>query len=84
MSPVRPELVPATTSDEITSPPSLMGVQFAPRDPSARLKSSAAFDTGVPAAQATDTLVTLALEIFPDPPVTVQISPDGLLPKVTL
>ena len=43
VSPVSPPLdVPTTTCEEIASPPLLTAVQFDPRPPSARLKSSAA------------------------------------------
>src|SRR5689334_23676364 len=35
-------------------------------------------------AQETATLVTLAEPMVPEPPVTVQVCPDGLVPTVTL
>src|SRR5690349_9086352 len=83
MSPDTPALaVPATACDVIASPPSLMLVQFAPRLPSARLKSSEPIIPGL-AAQETATLVTLADPIVPEPLATAQVCPAGLVFTVT-
>src|ERR1700730_575618 len=84
MSPVTtdPE-VPAAAWETIASPPSLMSVQFPPRLPSARLKSS---EPGVVvvAVQETATLVTLAAAMVPEPLETEQDWPEGLVCTVTL
>src|SRR6476659_8826747 len=83
MSPDTPALaVPATACDVIASPPSLMLVQFAPRLPSARLKSSEPIIPGL-AAQETATLVTLADPIVPEPLATAHVCPAGLVIPVT-
>src|SRR5690242_16554984 len=63
-----------------------MAVQLAPSPPFARLKSS---EAEVPepepeVAHDTAALVTLADAIVPDPPVTVQVCPVGLVATVTL
>ena len=73
MSPDTPALaVPATTWELIASPPSLTSVQFAPRLPSARLKSSEPHVAEL-AVQETATLVTLAAPMVPDPLATEQV-----------
>src|SRR5690348_13935494 len=83
MSPVVAPTVPITCCEEIDIAPSEMAVQFEPKPPSARLKSSEA-DVPELAEQETPTLVMLADPIVPDPLVTVQVCPDGLVPTVTL
>src|SRR5215469_675831 len=84
MSPETPALaVPATTCEEIASPPSLISVQFGPRLPSTRLKSSEALDA-VLLVQVTVTLVTLAEAMVPDALATVQVCPDGKVFTETL
>jgi hypothetical protein len=53
MSPARPPLEPATAWEEIDKPPSVISVQFAPRLPFARLKSSAPAVAEAPCGNAT-------------------------------
>ena len=85
ISPVSPPLeVPTATCDEITSAPPLIPVQFDPRPPSARLKSSEALDVVELAVQLTVTLVMLAEAMVPELLETVQLSPAGLVFTVTL
>src|SRR5690348_10793964 len=85
MSPLTPELPPATICELIVIAPSDTAVHPAPSAPLARLKLSDAVPVPVPplAAQATATLVTLAPAIAPVPPVTVQVWPDGWVSTVT-
>src|SRR5438045_3409515 len=75
--------VPAAAWETIASPPSLVSVQFAPRLPSDRLKSSEP-----PVAELfvheTATLVTLAEPMVPEPLETEQDWPVGLVFTVTL
>src|SRR6185437_12479681 len=82
VSPVSTPAVPVTCWDAIAIAPSAIAVQFAPRPPSARLKSS---DADVSeAAQETPTFVTLAEPTVPDPLDTVHVCPDGFVFTVTL
>ena len=83
ISPVVCPTVPITCCEAIDMAPSEIAVQPAPRPPSARLKLSVAVPAAV-AAQETATLVTLAEAIVPEPLVTVQVCPDGLVATVTL
>jgi len=85
ISPDTPALaVPATCCETIASPPSLVSVQFAPRLPFARLKSSEALVVVELAVQVTATLVTLAEPMVPVPLETEQVCPVGLVFTVTL
>src|SRR6185312_15690049 len=83
VSPVSTPAVPVTCWEAIAIAPSAIAVQFAPRPPSARLKSSDA-DVAVLAVQDTATLVTLAEPTVPDPLDTVHVCPDGFVFTVTL
>ena len=83
MSPEYPLLVPTTCWDAMARPASFMSVQFAPRLPLARLKSSVAVPDAV-VAQVTDTLETFAEDMDPEPLRTVQVCPVGLVCTVTL
>src|SRR5215469_15322244 len=84
MSPEVPEAaVPATACETIASPPSLISVQFDPRLPFARLKSSEALTGGL-TAQVIATLVMLAEPMVPEPLETEQVCPVGLVFTVTL
>src|SRR6185312_17119524 len=82
MSPLTTPAVPVTCWEAIAIAPSAIAVQFAPRPPSARLKSSDA-DVAVLAVQDTATLVTLAEPTVPDPLDTVHVCPDGFVFTVT-
>ena len=74
--------MPITCCEAIDIDPSEVAVQFEPRPPSARLKSSEA-DVPELVAQVTATLVTLADPTVPDPLDTVQVCPAGLDATVT-
>src|SRR5215472_4114407 len=78
MSPVVPlALVPTTCRDEIANPPSTMSVQFGPRLPLGRLKSSLP-EFAELVVQETETLVMLASAI-PVPFATEQLCPVGFV-----
>ena len=83
MSPESLLVVPTTCWEEMARPPSLMSVQSGPRLPLARLKSSVAIPDAL-VVQVTETFVTSAEAMEPEPSATVQVCPVGLVCTVTL
>src|SRR5215831_17289705 len=84
MSPEVPAaLVPTTCIDAIANSPSTMSVQFGPRLPSGRLKSSLP-EVAELVVQETETLVMLACAIVPLPFATEQLCPVGFVFTITL
>ena len=85
VSPLCPELPPATTCELMVIAPSDMAVQLLPSAPSARLKSSEAVSVPEPplVVQVTATVVMFAEPTVPVPLLTVQVWPDGWVRTVT-